>query len=1204
MNVSLFVTRLFLPLLAFAAALQGCRRAEPANDSVAGLFWVAPGGDDRNPGTWEHPFATPEKARDAIRNIKQTQSLPPGPVTVCLRGGTYLRRTTFALTSEDSGAAGAPVVYRSAIGERALFSGGVSLPASAFKPVTDPAIISRLPEEAQARVLQADLKPFDITGLGDIKIHADFRIAPLRCPAPELFVHKESMTLARWPNDSYTSSAEVGPDRQPVRRWAAAKDIWLMKQLAYSREDGPITVDKIGQEGVKKAEWIGGCYYYNLMEEIDLPGEYYIDRATATLFFYPPAPLTDGAVELSVLAEPLVLLDKTAHIELRGITFETGRDHGVVISGGTHNRVVDCELRNLGKVGVVVGIEDPYWVLSDMWPPERIWPECAFPKEALPLKSWQSDKGDGGTDNGVIGCNVHGTGAGGLALAAGDRPTLKPGANFAENNHIWNYHRIKGSYGPALNLGGVGNRAAGNLIHGAAHNAIEFNGNDHVMEFNEIFDVLNDTTDAGAVYSGRQLTYRGNVFRHNFVHDIGGRGRYYFAVYLDDRLSSLEIRGNIFADIQDSGISVNGGRDNVIANNIFARVPTAIWMADYRTTPSRLEMGKRFLNDQPYYRNPTWTGRYPELARIIDDDFGAAKGNVVKRNLFCQTDVHVPVAPYIAVKDNLMLCGSEQALSKAKALCEKQGYQAENIRVEKGDPGFVDPAARNFQLRADSPVWAGIPGFERIPVEKIGLTADSNQSRLSLPPFRLLAPVSGTDVESERLVFAWEPSPGATRYRLRVAADAEFTTVVADATVRTPWAVVDALDYGKRYFWKVEAQTLARQFKPLENRGGVEVFSTRPLGVPAAPSGLQAATRFQKVDLRWLAVPGRCMYALYRSSGPEAGFACVAKEIKGSRYTDLAPDGGRTFRYAVKAINAAGESAKSATLDVAVPAAKASLASLALEVDRDVLRPGGKATVKLSGLMNDGDPAPAESLAGVTYDITPANRVSLASDGKLVAAAELPGSASATVQARVGAVASPGLPLKLVAIPAPWDVKAFGSKIADVRVNDNRFTLQSNGKNVWDKEDDCLFFCQWSGPDKKGREVSLQATLASLEAPRSDAAAGVMFREGELHAASRNVFLRVQLDGRLLLTYRLTAGGDSGFKDCGRVTLPVTLRLARKNATFTAAIIKAGQWQTVGEIECDMEPAMNIGLGAYSCADSPMTAMFESPAVKAGNGQN
>ena len=66
-----------------------------------------------------------------------------------------------------------------------------------------------------------------------------------------------------------------------------------------------------------------------------------------------------------------------------------------------------------------------------------------------------------------------------------------------------------------------------------------------LMEFNEIFDVLNDTTDAGAVYSGREWTYRGNIFRNNFVHDIGGRGRYYSAIYLDDLLSSLEIDGNI-----------------------------------------------------------------------------------------------------------------------------------------------------------------------------------------------------------------------------------------------------------------------------------------------------------------------------------------------------------------------------------------------------------------------------------------------------------------------------------------------------------------------------------------------------------------------------------------------------------------------------------------------------------------------------------
>jgi hypothetical protein len=108
-----------------------------AAPSIGGQFWVALNGNDANPGTKEKPFASLEKARDEIRRLKIEKGLSQGGITVYLKGGTYQRKVTFALDVQDSGTADAPIVYRSAPGERAVLSGGISLPASAFKPVTD-----------------------------------------------------------------------------------------------------------------------------------------------------------------------------------------------------------------------------------------------------------------------------------------------------------------------------------------------------------------------------------------------------------------------------------------------------------------------------------------------------------------------------------------------------------------------------------------------------------------------------------------------------------------------------------------------------------------------------------------------------------------------------------------------------------------------------------------------------------------------------------------------------------------------------------------------------------------------------------------------------------------------------------------------------------------------------------------------------------
>jgi len=140
----------------------------PPFPKPAATFYVAPDGADTNHGTLEKPFATLERARDAIRARKSKRSLPKGGVTVFVRGGVYRRHATFELIQRDSGAADAPIVYRAAPGETPRFLGSIRL--RGFHPTRDPDVRRRLPSESRDRVLTLDMKAAGVADLGKINL--------------------------------------------------------------------------------------------------------------------------------------------------------------------------------------------------------------------------------------------------------------------------------------------------------------------------------------------------------------------------------------------------------------------------------------------------------------------------------------------------------------------------------------------------------------------------------------------------------------------------------------------------------------------------------------------------------------------------------------------------------------------------------------------------------------------------------------------------------------------------------------------------------------------------------------------------------------------------------------------------------------------------------------------------------------------------
>jgi len=668
-------------LLASGEAAVDLHVATNGHDGWSGALAVP--NEDESDG----PFASLARARDEIRRFKAAAGLPEGGVQVTVHGGAYRLVSPLELGSGDSGAADAPVIYRAAAGEEVRLVGGLSV--TDFKPVSDPAVVKRLDESARGKVWQADLRGLGLTDYGTAG-----------GGGLELFFQDQPMPLARWPNTGFIKITQVlgktpvdvrgtkgcaeglfAVESDRLRRWSDERDLWVHGYWFWDWSDQRQRVKALDPErrtleveppyhgyGYRQGQWF---YAYNLLSEIDQPGEWHLDRPTGVLYFWPPTPVEAGHAVVSVLPTLLSLKD-VAHTTFRGFKFEAARETALTIAGGISNRLVGCTIRNVGGSAIQIS---------------------------------------GGTGHGVVACDLYQCGAGGLSLSGGDRKTLAPAGHYAQNNHIHHYGRWRPMYSAGIGLHGVGNRATHNLIHHAPHQAISFSGNEHLIEFNEMHNVCFESNDAGAIYAGRDWTMRGTVIRHNYLHDITGfEDKGCVGVYLDDMFGGTEIVGNVFYRVTRAAF-IGGGRDCRIENNVFVDCTPAVhvdaramgWAKYHADEWVKEGRAKGTLSGIPY-QQPPYSERYPKLVRILDDDPWAPRGNVIARNLCVGgrwDSIESKARPLLTFADNLL----------------------------DADPQFVNRAERDFQLKPESPAWK--LGFQRIPIEKIGLYQDAD--RTSLP---------------------------------------------------------------------------------------------------------------------------------------------------------------------------------------------------------------------------------------------------------------------------------------------------------------------------------------------------------------------------------------------------------------------------------------------------------------------------------------
>lgn len=621
-----------------------------------------------------------------MRDLRR-KDWPAGGVTVYLRGGMYPLRESFVLTTEDSGEPSAPVRYAAFNGEPVRIHGGVVIPPAAFLPVRDSGTRTRLSPDAADRILVADLRAL---GVGSLGPWPDFSLGA--GGAMELFFDGKPARVARWPKDGWSVIAGVvNPDRDdrlPGRpaaagafhysgdrpaRWNVEEGVWASGYWSYDWGFDTVRIASIDSATRTIAMAAPTTYGFtqdgdrryfveNLLEELDSPGEYYLDWRRGRLYFYPPAaPGADSCI-LSTLCGPLITMDNASHVSLEGLTIECGRSHGVEISNGRGNRVQACVLRNTGGAGVRIA---------------------------------------GGFDHGVSRCEIAFAGTLGIEMEGGDRQTLTPSGHFATGNDIHHFSRLQRTYAAGIQLRGVGHHVAHCELHDAPHTVIQVAGNDHVVEYNEIHDVSKETGDVGVIGMGRDWASHGNIIRYNFIHHFSGRGSVgAVAVYVDDMGSGFTIYGNVVYKGQRAFL-IGGGRHNIVTNNLVYESERFVqldsrglnWTKHYMEEDGFLKKGLAGLP----YKMPPWSTRFPELARIMEDQPDWPKGNVFRNNVLC---FNIPM--WIA-----------------KEFPEVSDVGG-NLELQE-DPGFVDISRMDLTLKDDSIVYRKLPDFKPIPFKEIGL---------------------------------------------------------------------------------------------------------------------------------------------------------------------------------------------------------------------------------------------------------------------------------------------------------------------------------------------------------------------------------------------------------------------------------------------------------------------------------------------------
>ncbi len=565
-------------------------------------------------------------------------------VTIYLRGGEYYFGKIFSLTNKtwDSTRALRISSYQ---GEPVSFSGGIKLDNGKIAPVKDLNILQRLKPGARNNVFVTSLKDQGITDIGVMRA-AGFGHPKLSSQS-ELFIDGQPAVLARAPNSGRIPIGTVDSAGGLLRdanakgaifhfyypgssRWTkdAAKNLWVSGYFNIGWSDETVPVAAISDSTVQLATptvygvktsvksqnnldrdrlVIRGFYFFNILDELDTTGEYFIDHDNMLLYCWLPAKPAGTDIHLSVLNDPIISVINLSNISFKGIKFEYTRGSAVLIRNSTKISFNHGSFSNIGTDAISTG-------------------NC--------------------TGCMISRCKFFNIGASGVILDGGDRVSLVPSNNVVINSEFFHTGRLFRSFNPAINITGVASSVNHCYFHDLPGQAILYQGNDHQITNNNFNAICMEFSDVGAVGTGRDPSSAGTIIANNFFANVTcGPELMVTAIYIDDGSGGIKVHDNVFLNCGTSGsenskfgfgaIEINGGSDNEFLNNIFINgrlgFSGGLWSDQKWQEYLNSDFIKKATTKDVNILSETYAKNYPFLQNFFDPN--RKRNNPVRNSL-------------------------------------------------------------------------------------------------------------------------------------------------------------------------------------------------------------------------------------------------------------------------------------------------------------------------------------------------------------------------------------------------------------------------------------------------------------------------------------------------------------------------------------------------------------------------------------------
>ncbi len=761
-------------------------------------LYVAPNGSDSAAGTQSAPLKTMDGARKAAAKIDKTAN----QVEVIFAGGEYFQQGTVRFTSADSGGTNTPVVYKAAAGEKPVFTVSKKLNTADFTEVTDADTLLRLPEEARGKVLQLDLTQSGITQ-ADVDLYS--RTSNL-LNERGLLLNGKPQRIARYPNTGFlrvgsllkTNVVAAGSkngtcifkwDNDRISRWETADNLWIegyfeveyradtAKNCSVDAAKKQITMGESESAISYKTRWRA----INLLEEIDIPGEWYVDKQSMTLYYYPPRNFdkTNDELRFTVNSNGASIAQMIEMNGANNICFE-----GLEFRDKYYGDV----MRATGKVnGISVK-------------------NCSFVNTAGAINL-------DGKNITVDGCDFRNLQGNAVRIYdQGAINNLTPSGITVTNNYI--YNTDLGS-APVF-VGGVGARVANNLIHRTDDGGLLLGSIDPqyriaecTAENNEIYNGLREKGDMSMIYMGRSWYSPGITVSHNYIHDFGIHENLSwfsnptYGIFADDTHSNASFTGNIInANNKDKtyGIVLGGGSNLDVEGNTIVHTLRG---ADFNDRTGAINFNitsygaytamQAAYNDGLKYDQGIWLTKYPQVNKIMTDITADGK--------------HIPKNEKLV--GNLFF-DNDKAFNIATRN-KQNGLESGNVTAANNSV-FVNAAANDWRVTAAAKSAQGIGAQvldESFDMSTIGLTRTLS---MTYEPVRLQYPLHGDYPNASALTLAWEDAAPADEYYYEIATDEAFTKVVKSGTVYENVADISGLTKDTVYYWRVTARNLSKDY--------------------------------------------------------------------------------------------------------------------------------------------------------------------------------------------------------------------------------------------------------------------------------------------------------------------------------------------------------------------------------------------------------